>query len=433
MGLEQGKITAASELPDIQVEFDRTRGSPYRPSNIGRTFLGPMLAREALANSRNIPALQVMALVGVEPSLSFFDSAGVGGIDYNPESYGLGLALGNLNVTLEELVGMYGMLANGGRTMPLRYFVDQQTETENRLLSRGTTELVTHILSDPLARQPSFPRGTALEYDYAVAVKTGTSQGFRDGWAVAYSDRLLVGVWVGNHDWRRMNRIGGLSGAGRAVHRVMNAVMAGYEVHRAVVEKAPPPGGYEAREICALSGTLAGPDCPNHRVEYFKPGNEPYWSCPYHHEVRIDRRNGLRAGPACADAVVEKRSMVDLPERYVSWARQVKLEIAPHRKSPLCGVVPHLDDPILAIAEPRDGARYIWDPDTPAEFSTFKLVASVDPPSEPIVFLVDDVPVARVTYPHEFRWSLAPGVHTIRAALLDRPRMSEPVTIVVKD
>ena len=131
------------------------------------------------------------------------------------DRYGLGLALGNLNVTLQELVGLYGLLANGGRTLPLRFFIDQPAEQKDRLLSRGTAELLTHILSDSLARQPSFPRGTALEYDYAVAVKTGTSQGYRDGWAVAYSDRLLVGVWVGNHDWRRMNRVGGLSGAGR--------------------------------------------------------------------------------------------------------------------------------------------------------------------------------------------------------------------------
>jgi penicillin-binding protein 1C len=73
------------------------------------------------------------------------------------------------------------------------------------------------------------------------------------------------------------------------------------------------------------------------------------------------------------------------------------------------------------------------DPDTPAEYATVKLTAKVEPSDEDVVFLVDGVPVARVGYPHEFRWSLTPGIHSIRVALLDRPTVSEPITIVVKD
>ena len=73
-------------------------------------------------------------------------------------------------------------------------------------MSAETALLTTHILADPLARRPSFTPGGSLDYDEAVAVKTGTSQGHRDAWTVAYSDRLLVAAWVGNHDRRRMRR-----------------------------------------------------------------------------------------------------------------------------------------------------------------------------------------------------------------------------------
>ena len=433
LGLEHGNLTAATELPDIQVEFDRSHGVPYRPSNISHTFLGPLSARAALANSRNIPALQVLAMVGVEPALTFFEEAGVRQIDYDPEAYGLGLALGNLNVSLEELVGLYAVLANRGTTMDLRLFADAPVVPGRRLLSLGTADLIGHILADPLSRQPSFPRGTALEYDYAVSVKTGTSQGYRDGWAVAYSDRLVVGVWVGNHDWRRMNRIGGLTGAGVVVRRIMDELMVRFRLHEPVAEVARVPDGYTSRTVCSLSGKLAGPDCPHHRVEYFQPGSEPFDSCPYHHLVRLDRRNGLKANSACPDWAVVEQVMVDLPARYADWARKAKIEVAPTRESPLCGPPENGSGSHLAITEPRDGARFIWDPDTPAEYSTVKLSARVLPAEEDVLFLVDGVPVARVGYPHEFRWSLTPGVHSIRVALLDRPAMSKPITIVVKD
>ncbi len=440
LAFEQGNLTAASQLGDIQVEFIREHNSAYRPHNIGHDFLGPMLAREALANSRNIPALEVLSRLGVERALQFFDAAGVAGIDYDPGAYGLGLVLGNLHVTLEELVALYGVLAHDGRTRRLRFFPAGQGAQESpsalaagaRLLSPGTAQLVAHILADPVARKPTFARGNALEYDYGVAVKTGTSQGYRDGWAVAFSDRLIVGAWIGNHDWRRMNRVGGLSAA-RIVRSVMDDLMARHESHRAVAEQVPSPQGYERRLVCGLSGRLAGPHCPHRRVEYFAPGSAPYASCPYHRKVRLDRRNGLLAGPACPEWALDERVMVSLPERYAAWARAARLEIAPVRTSPLCRAEVDAQPPALSITEPRDGARYVWDPDTPAAYDTVKLAARVEPPDAPIVFLVDGLPVARVEYPHEFRWPLEPGTHSIRAALLDRPQVSPPVTITVRD
>jgi penicillin-binding protein 1C len=432
LALERGQATAASEFADVRLEFERGRGAPYRPENISHTFLGPMLLRDALGNSRNIPALQALARVGVEPSLAFFAAAGVAGVDFAPERYGLGLALGNLHVTLEELVDLYGLLANQGRRLPRRHFLDEPGGSGPRLLSAGTAQLVTHILADPVARQPSFPAGSALDFDYATAIKTGTSQGYRDAWAVAFTDRLLVGVWVGNHDWRRMNRVGGLLGAARPLHAILDRLMPAHRPHRRVLESFPPPEGFHARTVCALSGRLAGPDCPHRRQEHFAPGSEPVEVCGFHGRVAVDRRNGLRAGPDCPAEFVTRRAMVDLPERYARWAREARLEVAPTRWSPLCGPPAGASgEAQVVVAEPRDGARYRWDPATPAEFSTVLLAARVRPEEEPVVWLVDGLPVARVDYPHETRWSLEPGAHVIQAALLHRGEVSPPVRIEV--
>jgi len=432
LALERGQATAATELADVRLELERRSGVPYRPENISHTFLGPLLLRAALGNSRNIPALQALGQVGVEPVLTFLSDAGVGGVSFDPDRYGLGLALGNLHVTLEELVDLYGVLANHGRALPRRHFLDEPAPRPRRLLAAGTAQLLTHVLADPDARRPSFPAGSALDFDYAVAIKTGTSQGYRDAWAVAYSDRLLVGVWVGNHDWRRMNRVGGLDGAARPLHAILDRLMPGHRPHRAVAESFPPPEGWVGRTICALSGRLAGPDCPHRRTEHFAPGSEPLEVCAYHRRVAIDRRNGLRASPGCPAAVVEHRALVDLPERYARWARAARLEVAPTRPSPLCAPAALEAAPRVVVEEPRDGARFLWDPDTPPEFATVLLSARVEPSEEPVVWLVDGRPVARVDYPHEARWPLAPGAHTIRAALLRRGAVSAPVRIEVR-
>lgn len=433
LALEKGIYTAASELADIQVEFPEDGGQAYVPKNISHNFLGPMLLREALANSRNIPALTALAEVGVEAALDFFHKAGVQGISFAPGHYGLGLALGNLHVTLEELCGLYAVLANDGRTRGFRYFRDDPAPESLRVLTGGTAALITHILSDPVARQPSFRRGSALEYEYAVAAKTGTSQGYRDAWAVACSDRLLVGVWVGNHDWRRMNHLGGQVGSARPARMIMNALMPNHEHHRAILTEFPPPEDYIEKRICALSGKLAGPDCPHHKVEYFQPGTEPVEECPCHRKVKIDKRNGLLATRYCPGRFVEERVLVDLPDAYSKWARGQHLELAPKLQSPLCGGWREEQPPAVKISAPTNYSRYLWDPDTPPEYSTIRLSADVTPKDEDVIWIVDGIPVAKVGYPHEFRWSLEPGVHKIKAALAQRSTISSPVTVVVSD
>jgi penicillin-binding protein 1C len=433
LGLEKGAFTAASELPDTQMEVRSDTIGAYLPENINHTFMGPMLLREALANSRNIPALRVLSEVGVEPTLRFFESAGVGDISWEPDRYGLGLAVGNLPVTLEELARMYGALAREGESLPLRRFMDDAQVASRRLLHRETAQLVRHLLSDPQARRPMFPVGGPLDFPYAVAVKTGTSHGYRDAWTVAFSDRLLVAVWVGNHDWRRMRGVGGANSAAVAAHRIMDTVMETHRPWQPILDAFPPPDGAVAVEVCPLSGRLASTDCPHRKSEWFFPGSAPTERCPFHAQVKLDRRNRLRAGPTCPESDVITRVMLDLPDTYTQWARSQHLDIAPRQESPLCPSTEEAVTPKVAIREPRGTVRLLFDPDTPASSSTLRLEAGVTPSTEPIVWLVDGVPVATVSYPHEYRWSVRPGRHVITAAMSRHAEVSQPLTVVVED
>jgi penicillin-binding protein 1C len=301
-----------------------------------------------------------------------------------------------------------------------------------RVVSTDAAMLTAQILSDPKARRPGFPAGGALDFDYAVSIKTGTSQGYRDAWASAFSDRLLVVAWVGNHDWRRMNLASGATAAAPAVHRILEEAMPTRARHQAVALEFPLPKGMVERKVCALSGRLPGRHCTHTKTEYFIPGTEPTESCPFHVSVAIDVRNGLRAGPSCPARFVAKRQMLALPETYAPWARRQGLAIAPTAESPLCPTSFSAERRVT-IREPRSMSRFLFDPDTPPELSTVRLSASVTPMTEEIVWLVDNEPIARVGYPHEVRWPLRPGQHTIRARLAHSGDVSPPVTIVVDD
>lgn len=435
LALESGRWTAASEIPDTPVDYSSDDdGGGYLPENYNHGFFGPMLLREALGNSRNIPAIRILSDVGVEKTVRFLSAGGVSNVKWDPSQYGLGLAIGDMELTAEELARLYLLFAHDGVVTPLRELDDDPSGPGERMFSAETAQLLTHILGDRLARRPSFPAGGPLDFDdMAVAAKTGTSQGHRDAWTVAWSDRLLVVVWVGNHDRRRMTKLTGAGAAGRAAHEILEALMPDREPYRSITPAFPTPRGYVNASICPVSGKRAGPDCPDAKAEVFAPGTEPTEDCPYHVKVRIDRRNGLLAGPNCAARFVVNRPMVSLPREYRSWARGNHVELAPERWSPLCPGAPNEEPRQIVVREPRDHSRFLWDPETPADSSGIRLAAEVTPADEDIVWIVDGSPVAKVGYPFELRVPLQPGRHTILAATARSDVSSRPITITVEN
>ncbi len=218
------------------------------------------------------------------------------------------------------------------------------------------------------------------------------------------------------------------------MQRILDAAMPLRAPHRAVLQAFAPPDGFEERTICALSGQLAGPDCPAKKTEHFAPGTEPLHTCRWHTRARIDLRNGLAAGKSCPRQFVRERAVLALPSEYEAWARAQHLELAPAAESPLCGeAVDPGASANVRIREPKPASRYLADPDTPPELSTIRLAANVTPREAEIVWLVDGRALARVRWPHEARLPLTPGAHTIRAAMVGRAVQSAPITIRVDE
>lgn len=461
LALERGVIGPATLMDDLE------RG-PGGVANADDTFMGPLLPRVALANSRNVPAVLLLGRVGLDQGFGLFRELGLTDGAVPARHYGLGMAIGGLPVTLEELARAYLTLAGDGRLPArLRWLRDQPEPAPRRIFAEDTARQVTLFLSDPQARLPSFPRMGATEYRFPVAVKTGTSTNYHDAWAVAYSTRYLAAAWVGHPGFRAMNQLSGYLSAADLVRRVLLRLH-GEQGDGLEDLSFPPPRGYQPVRVCALSGHRATAACDRVFLEWFRPGEEPTDDCEAHQQRAVDRRDGLLATAATPPAAIEVRTFVELPPRYAAWQAAAGLPRPPDAASQLTlPAVAHLGasgagrsaaatttasaaaEPgsawppggrvalaggptRLRITSPENGARLLRDPETPAALNTVALRAVVDPPVNEVVWYVDGLPVATAAYPYTARWRLQPGEHTFQVRLGSGASASRRVQVTVE-
>jgi penicillin-binding protein 1C len=421
LALDQGRITPATILDDLP-------SASFGMVNADRKFLGPLLPRQALANSRNVPVARLLNDIGLEEGYAFLRELGLHHDEQDARRYGLGLSIGALPVTLEHLVQAYSVLANDGRWRSLNWFAGQANDSR-QLLSAGTARLVTLHLSDPSARLPSFPRMGSTEYAFPVALKTGTSEGLRDAWTVAYSRRYLLGVWLGQADARPMHDISGASSAAELARQILDHLH-GNERHGFADLNFPSPKGYNKVTVCALTGKRANKICDPVFEEWFRPGQEALPLDEAYQRIAVDKRNGLLAHMATPPRYVEQRTFINLPPHYADWAAQEGLPRAPQRVSTLGNTMPAIDRArpqtsaakissstlaSLRITTPADGVKLLRDPSLPAKLNTIGLQVEVSLALPEVLWEVDGKPYQLAKYPYTVRWSLQPGEHSIRA------------------
>ena len=424
LGLDTGRFTPASVLPDLPF-FALGPHGEYHAVNFDDAYMGPMLYRRALANSRNVPALRVLEGVGMEEFYDLARRMGVARDDAHEASwYGYGLAIGGLYVTLSDLVAAYGTLANDGRELALRFYHGEDHEkTPRQFFTPYAARAVGLFLSDDTARLPSFPRMSILEFPFPVAIKTGTSQGFRDAWTVAYSRRYIVGLWMGNPDNHPMNHVAGVVSAVYAA-RIMRHLQPLQE-EGIDAETFPVPPGSEGARICTLSGEAAGPDCVSTVVEYFRPSDVPRSLCSVHRRYAVDTRNG---GPATRDTPpsrVALRPFTVLPAVYALWGTR-------HGFGDISTENDAVEGTLLAITYPRTGARYLLDPDMPGRFQTLPLEATVRPRVRAIEWYADGKLLGKAAFPYAARLPLSRGAHQVQAVIPGTGDRSPPVTFIVE-
>ena len=197
---------------DEETNFGIWGGKEYIPQNYDGLFRGKVTFRQALAQSLNVPSVKVLAdFAGIEDSIALAKELGITTLDKDPSFYGLSLVLGGGEVRLLDIASAYGVFAQEGKkTPPLSVvevidsfgrLLERKSHTSVQVLSPAVANLITDILSDNEARIPLFgPRSVLYFLDRKVAVKTGTTQLYKDAWTVGYTPELVVAVWAGNND-----------------------------------------------------------------------------------------------------------------------------------------------------------------------------------------------------------------------------------------
>ncbi len=274
--------TPATMILDERTEFPDGPGRPpYVPRNYDGKFHGPVSVRSALANSYNIPAVKALQHAGIPALKDLAQRLGISTL--TRDDYGLSLALGSGEVSLLEMTNAFAAFANGGQRLEPHLILRVETQDGDLLadytqpykvqvIEPAHAYLITSILSDRVARLPAFGRAAQwLELpDRPVAAKTGTTNDVRDGWTIGYTPQIVAGVWVGNTDNTPMKGLSGVSSAAPIWRNFM------IQAHQGLpVEQFQRPPDVIQLEVCADTGFLATPECPNKRLEYFKSDQPP--------------------------------------------------------------------------------------------------------------------------------------------------------------
>lgn len=268
--IAERRLTAASLLDDSSAQISTASGL-YIPQNYDRQFKGHVSVRTALAASLNVPAVRTLVMVSPEAFARQLRAAGLG-LAQNGDYYGYSLALGSAEVSLLGLANGYRTLANGGRFGETRILVRRVPPSQpspgggrsnTAAIDSRAAFIVGDILSDANARAPTFGLDSVLGTRFWSAVKTGTSKDMRDNWAVGWSERYTVGVWVGNASGSPMWDVSGTSGAAPVWAELMGFL------HRREASRPPaPPTGVVRAHVRFGDGLEAARD------EWFIAGTE---------------------------------------------------------------------------------------------------------------------------------------------------------------
>lgn len=378
LALDRG-WTAATIIDDSPLS--RPVGSGMHAfRNYSRKYYGALRLREALGNSLNIPAIRTIEFVGAQDFLDRLHELGFASLDRTAGHYGDGLALGNGEVTLLELVRAYCTLARAGVHRPLRFTLAGRYlgQSRRRIYSEEAATLVADILADREARRLEFGSSNILSFPGQTAVKTGTSSDHKDSWAVGFNHLFTVGIWMGNLDGRATDGLTGTTGPGL----VLRSIFA--ELNR--FEEARPlflSPRLAVAKICRKTGLRAQSSCPT-VLEKFLPATLPAAACGHRHETG-------------GNAVVADR-MEDGP-------------VGPVR-----------------LLQPSAGLQLIMDPHIPDEIEAYALKITGDVPARMTEWLVDGQ-LAGITGENtsQFMWPLAKGIHLAQARIWQATGDQDPL------
>ena len=353
-------ITAATMTLDVPIEFDNG-GQSYTPINIDRQYHGPVTVRDALANSYNVPPVQLVNVTGIGSVVRTAHRLGINSLN-QANLYGLALALGSGETSLLDLTYAYNVFNTGGYMVGMPVHEDQRTpgfrtlnptailrteDADGRVLWQYSEETVsyqrrlilepalayimTDILADNEAREPAFGRGNPMELSRSAAAKTGTSNDNRDSWTIGYTPQIVTSVWMGNNNNHSMNDVTGISGAAPIWHALMEYVHTRDALPR---QEWPRPATVLEGTVCQTSGLLPTRYCPQVRELFYVDSTRgidmrPQQPDTYWANYSINVCTWRLANATSPSSCVEDMVFFDYPPDARAWARDTSQRLPP--------------------------------------------------------------------------------------------------------
>jgi len=279
---DAGLITPKTVLEDVPLNI-----AGYAPENYDLNFRGNVTAEDALKNSLNIPAVELLNQLGVKNFVSKLAVAGFNNAWQNRQKEGLSIILGGCSVRLDELAALYSSFANDGKYYPLQWIIKDSSQVNNsalhgtEILSPAADFMLTQILST--LHRPDLPNA----YDEAenipkIAWKTGTSYGRKDAWSIGYNKTYTIAVWVGNFSGNGVADLSGASIATPLLFQLFNSID-----HNANNEWEQAPKDLAFRLVCSKTGEIPNDFCNEQVMDYYIPGVSSNERCDHLKEVYV--------------------------------------------------------------------------------------------------------------------------------------------------
>lgn len=400
LALDQGLIHPDTILNDVPHSFNG-----YNPENFDYDFMGPIKAKDALVLSRNIPAIYLASQLR-NPSLhQLLEKAQISQLR-SESYYGLSLSLGGIELTMEELAGLYAMLVNDGIWQSLSLLKNGIHGNGQRLLSQEASFLVLDMLKNTPQSDFNYEERAPL----SIAWKTGTSSGYRDAWTVGVVGPYVLAVWIGNFDNKANPAFVGKKIAAPLFFELIDALRQERgPIH--AIDKHPEQMNLQKVEVCKASGMLPTRYCQDTEWTWFIPGTSPIKTDTIYREVAINNKTGLRT------CHIDEHTRFEVFEFWPSDVLHVFMKAGIQRHIPpsfeadcalsgTMGISPQ-------ITSPQTGLSYVVRADSPQN-NTIPFTAVTDAGIASLYWFINETFIAKTKAGASFLWSAKPGKFVVR-------------------
>ena len=444
LAMEQGLITPETLLFDVPVNY-----AGYEPVNYDGKYNGYVTARQALARSLNVPAVNLNARLKNITLPTFLKQAGISTL-VPDRKYGLSMVLGGCEVNLLELTTLYAGLANMGEFEPYQIEASGQQsavssqQSENllaesrrlkakgysqRLLRAETSFVITEMLTT--SQRPANAVKSLEVFESTmnlpkIAWKTGTSYGHRDAWCIGYSPTLTIGVWLGNFDGRGSPMLSGTDAATPILFALFTA-LTGQDTHRWFTK----PKQLKTRQVCALSGAPVSPHCPTHKSDVYIPGISPVATCAIHKRIYINETTGYSLCSHCRNFSTDnahRKIFEEWPAEAATWLAEngFAVPVLPEH-NPLCTGTIAGNAPI--ILSPAEDTTYYIRTGVPLGNQKIRLSASATNRTQNLFWFLDGELIFKGKAGEEHWFTPVKGQHVLTCVDAEGRSASRPLHI----